>query len=126
MATYVIMQLEVTDTEKRWQLEAWRFRADELAVTSSTVWPDRKWEYSLLLREVNQEVPNYTQLDERGWWFYEAVGVTVGMMGRTIGGRPSQQNTPRQRVVHVLRPLRAGRNPCFDKSWQLNDMERMR
>jgi len=25
------------------------------------------------------------QLDERASWFYEAVGVTEGMMGRTVG-----------------------------------------
>ena len=29
--------------------------------------------------------PSYTQLDERASWFYEAVGVTIGMMGRTVG-----------------------------------------
>ncbi|WP_292622865.1 DUF1254 domain-containing protein [Mesorhizobium sp.] len=51
----------------------------------SVVWPDKKWEYSLFLKETNQEVPSHTQLDERSSWFYEAVGVTVGMMGRTVG-----------------------------------------
>jgi hypothetical protein len=50
----------------------------------STVWPGKKWEYSLFLTETNQEKPNYTQLDERASWFYEAVAVTVGMMGRTV------------------------------------------
>jgi hypothetical protein len=49
------------------------------------VWPGKHWEYSLFLSETNQENPNYTQLDERASWFYEAVGVTVGMMGRTVG-----------------------------------------
>jgi hypothetical protein len=51
----------------------------------SVVWPGKKWEYSLFLTETNQEKPNYTQLDERASWFYEAVGVTIGMMGRTVG-----------------------------------------
>ena len=51
----------------------------------SAVWPGKKWEYSLFLKETNQEVPTHTQLDERSSWFYEAVGVTVGMMGRTVG-----------------------------------------
>ncbi|HVT89165.1 MAG TPA: DUF1254 domain-containing protein [Tepidisphaeraceae bacterium] len=51
----------------------------------ATVWPGKKWEYSLFLTETNQEAPNYTQLDERASWFYEAVGVTVGMMGKTVG-----------------------------------------
>ena len=51
----------------------------------ATVWPGKKWEISLFLKETNQETPNYTQLDERASWFYEAVGVTEGMMGRTVG-----------------------------------------
>jgi hypothetical protein len=49
------------------------------------VWPGKRWEYSLFTKETNQEVADYTQLDERSSWFYEAVGVTVGMMGRTVG-----------------------------------------
>ncbi len=49
------------------------------------VWPGKRWEYSLFLKETNQEVPNHTQLDERSSWFYEAVGVSEGMMGRTVG-----------------------------------------
>ena len=53
--------------------------------SGSVVWPGKKWEYSLFLKETNQEQPNHTQLDERASWFYEAVGVTVGMMGRTVG-----------------------------------------
>jgi hypothetical protein len=51
----------------------------------AVVWPGGKWEYSLFLKETNQELPGHTQLDERASWFYEAVGVTVGMMGRTVG-----------------------------------------
>ncbi len=51
----------------------------------SVVWPGKKWEYSLFMKETNQELPTHTQLDERSSWFYEAVGVTVGMMGRTVG-----------------------------------------
>jgi hypothetical protein len=50
-----------------------------------TVWPGKKWEISLFLKETNQEAPHYTQFDERASWFYEAVGVSVGMMGRTVG-----------------------------------------
>jgi len=49
------------------------------------VWPGRQWETSLFLKETSQEAPHYTQLDERTSWFYEAVGVSVGMMGRTVG-----------------------------------------
>jgi len=49
------------------------------------VWPSRQWETSLFLKETSQEAPHYTQFDERTSWFYEAVGVSVGMMGRTVG-----------------------------------------
>jgi hypothetical protein len=49
------------------------------------VWPGRHWEKSLFLGDTNQEAPHHTQLDERTSWFYEAVGVSVGMMGRAVG-----------------------------------------
>ena len=49
------------------------------------VWPGRGWEFSLSLAETSQEVPTRTQFDERTSWFYEAVGVSTGMMGRTVG-----------------------------------------
>jgi hypothetical protein len=40
---------------------------------------------SLFLKDTSKEAPNYTEFDERTSWFYEAVGVSVGMMGRTVG-----------------------------------------
>jgi hypothetical protein len=49
------------------------------------VWPGKQWDISLFMKETSQEATNYTQLDERTSWFYEAVGVSVGMMGRTVG-----------------------------------------
>jgi hypothetical protein len=49
------------------------------------VWPGKQWDISLFLKETSQEALNYTQFDERTSWFYEAVGVSVGMMGRTVG-----------------------------------------
>ena len=49
------------------------------------VWPGRRWETSLFLASTSQETPAFTQFDERTSWFYEAVGVSVGMMGRTVG-----------------------------------------
>jgi hypothetical protein len=52
---------------------------------NARVWPGKRWEISLALKETNQEAPYHTQLDERTSWFYEAVGVSVGMMGRTVG-----------------------------------------
>ena len=49
------------------------------------VWPGRNWEISLFLKETSQEATHHTQLEERTSWFYEAVGVSVGMMGRAVG-----------------------------------------
>ena len=49
------------------------------------VWPGRQWETSLFFASTSQETPAFTQFDERTSWFYEAVGVSVGMMGRTVG-----------------------------------------
>ena len=51
----------------------------------ATVWPGKHWEISLFLKETNQEALHHTQFDERTSWFYEAVGVSIGMMGRTVG-----------------------------------------
>jgi len=49
------------------------------------IWEGTHWEYALFLKETNQETPTHTQLDERTSWFYEAVGVSVAMLGRTLG-----------------------------------------
>jgi hypothetical protein len=49
------------------------------------VWPGKRWEISLFMKETHQETPTHTQFDERASWFYEAVGVSEGMMGRTVG-----------------------------------------
>jgi hypothetical protein len=49
------------------------------------VWTGKQWDISLFLKETSQEAQNYTQFDERTSWFYEAVGVSTGMMGRTVG-----------------------------------------
>ena len=48
------------------------------------LWQGKRWELSLFLTETGQDLDTHTQLDERASWFYEAIGVTVGMMGRTV------------------------------------------
>lgn len=57
----------------------------EKRIEGARVWPGKRWDLSLFLKETDQEAPHHTQLDERTTWFYEAVGVSVGMMGRTVG-----------------------------------------
>ena len=59
--------------------------AYEKRFEGSTVWPGKHWDISLFLKETDQEAQFHTQFDERSSWFYEAVGVSTGMMGRTVG-----------------------------------------
>ncbi len=66
------------------------------------VWPDRQWEKSMTLAETNQEAPHHTQLDERTSWFYEAVGVSVGMMGRAVGVGQVYLEATKDRQGHWL------------------------
>lgn len=51
---------------------------------NGTVYPGKHWEYANLV-ELNQNLPNYGQLDERASWFYEAIANSTGMQGRTLG-----------------------------------------
>ena len=62
-------------------------RANSFAkrLPGARVWDDRKWERALMLTETTQRTEDYVEFDERASWFYEAIGVTVGMMGRTVG-----------------------------------------
>jgi hypothetical protein len=50
---------------------------------NAAVWPGKRWEYANLV-ELDQEDNYFTQVDERGSWFYEAIGNSVGMQGRTL------------------------------------------
>ena len=48
------------------------------------LWPGTRWELSLFISDTDQDLDTHTQLDERASWFYEAIGVTDGMMGKTV------------------------------------------
>ena len=48
------------------------------------MYPGRQWKNAVLLKS-NQETENYTALDERTAWFYEAVTLTEGMATKTPG-----------------------------------------
>jgi len=61
-----------------------RVTAYSKRVEGTVVYPGRKWEYSNMV-ELNQEYKGYAQLDERASWFYEAIGNSVGMQGKTLG-----------------------------------------
>lgn len=49
------------------------------------LWDGKRWEISLFISDTDQDLETHTQLDERASWFYEAIGVTDGMMGKTVG-----------------------------------------
>ena len=61
------------------------------------------WEFALFLENVTQEIANYTQLDERGSWFYEAVGVTEGMLGTHRRLRSGLSGVPKGRRRQLAR-----------------------
>jgi hypothetical protein len=52
----------------------------------ATVYPGKHWEYAVMF-DLDQETPDKdrVQFDERGSWFYEAIGMSVGMQGRIVG-----------------------------------------
>jgi hypothetical protein len=49
------------------------------------VWQGKHWEKALFISDTDQDLETHTQLDERASWFYEAIGVTDGMMGKIVG-----------------------------------------
>jgi hypothetical protein len=60
-----------------------RTNAFDKRYANATVWPGKRWEYANMV-ELDQDNNYYTQLDERGSWFYEAIGNTAGMQGRIL------------------------------------------
>ena len=48
------------------------------------VWPGAHWEYSNMVT-LDQQTKDFAQFDERTSWFYEAIGNSVGMQGKTLG-----------------------------------------
>jgi hypothetical protein len=60
-----------------------RANAYDKRYANATVWPGKRWEYANMV-ELDQDNNYYTQIDERGSWYYEAIGNTAGMQGRTL------------------------------------------
>jgi hypothetical protein len=61
-----------------------RTNAFDKRFANAAVWPGKKWEYANMV-ELDQDNNYFTQVDERGSWYYEAIGNTVGMQGRILG-----------------------------------------
>lgn len=62
-----------------------RANSYEKRFEGARLWEGKRWELSLFITDTDQDLPTHTQLDERASWFYEAIGVTDGMMGKTVG-----------------------------------------
>src|SRR5262249_22670134 len=69
----------LTDAAKGDELIA-RTNACDKRLPGATVYPGKRWEYANMV-ELDQEAKGYTQLDERGSWFYEAIGESAGLQG---------------------------------------------
>jgi hypothetical protein len=73
----------LTDAAKVGELMA-RTNAFNKRIPGATVHPGKHWEYANMV-ELDQEAKNYTPLDQRGSWFYEAIGESAGIQGRILG-----------------------------------------
>jgi hypothetical protein len=78
-----------------------RANAYEKKFKGAKVWEGRKWEYANLV-ELNQEDSNYTQVDERASWFYEAIGNSTGMQGRVLGFGQAYLETSKDKAGNWL------------------------
>ena len=78
-----------------------RANAYEKRFKGAKVWEGKKWEYANLV-ELNQEDSNYTQIDERASWFYEAIGNSTGMQGRVLGFGQAYLETSKDKAGNWL------------------------
>ena len=62
-----------------------RANSYEKRFEGARLWPGKRREISLFITDTDQDLDTHTQLDERASWFYEAIGVTDGMMGKIVG-----------------------------------------
>lgn len=97
--------------------------AYEKRYPGATVWPGKRWEYANLV-ELNQEGKNYSQLDERASWFYEAFANSVGIQGRTLGFGQAYLETSKDKIGAWLDGgksyrLRVPPNPLAKQFWSI-------
>jgi hypothetical protein len=112
----------LTETAKVGEIMA-RCIAYEKRFANARVWPGKHWEYANLV-ELDQEGKNYSQLDERGSWFYEAIGNSVGMQGRTLGFGQAYLETSKDKNGAWLDGgksyhLRVPANPPVKQFWSI-------
>jgi hypothetical protein len=98
-----------------------RANAYDKRFANATVWPGKKWEYANMV-ELGQDNNFHTQVDERGSWFYEAIGNTAGMQGRILNFGQVYLETAKDKDGHWLDGgntycLRVPANPPVVQFW---------
>jgi hypothetical protein len=80
--------------------------------------PDTLWQYFLILDPM-QDLPNYSELDERGAYFYAALLVTKGMRSQTPGLGQAYLGSFRDKEGHAFdggKSYRFTYRPMFPRS----------
>jgi hypothetical protein len=100
-----------------------RTNAFDKRMPGATVYPGKHWEYANMV-ELNQEAPGYTQLDQRGSWFYEAIGESAGMQGRILGFGQVYLETSKDKDGNWLDGgqtyrMRVAANPPVKQFWSI-------
>ena len=114
----------LTDAAKVGELMA-RTIAFDKRYEGATVYPGKQWEYAVLF-DLDQEAPDKTrvQFDERSSWFYEAIGMSVGMQGRITGFGQVYLETSKDRDGNWLDGgktyrMRVEPNPPVKQFWSI-------
>ncbi len=91
----------------------------------ATVYPGKHWEFAVLF-ELDQETPakDRVQFDPRGSWFYEAIGMSVGMQGRVVGFGQVYLETSKDKAGNWLDGsktyrMRVEPNPPVKQFWSI-------
>lgn len=100
-----------------------RANAYSKKLPGSRVYEGKKWEYAVMVN-LDQEDPNYTQIDQRASWFYEAIGNSEGMQGKLLGFGQVYLETSKDKTGNWLEGaksyrLRVPANPPVTQFWSI-------
>jgi hypothetical protein len=85
--------------------------------------PDARWDY-VIMADPAQDLPGLSQLDERAAYFYEAVGLSKGMVNKTPGVGQAYLGCYRDKDGHALDGAKSYRlhvpaNPPAKQFWSV-------
>lgn len=99
----------LTDAAQVGELMA-RTNAFDKRMPGATVYPGKHWEYANMV-ELDQEAKNYTQLDQRGSWFYEASGRAQAC--RDVFWASGRSTSKHQRTSRAIISMAARHTACM-------------